>query len=231
MTMNADVPKESAAERPGRTRQSLPFTARRAQTVSRGYGRFVGFMRILLPTIATALIILVALWPQITDQQQRYSITPAKIAAEAAKTLTMVNGVYSGIDEKRRPFTLTAESIKLSNTDRAIVDLTAPKADLLMEDGSWVAVTAREGTYDREKKMLHLRGAVNLFHDSGYEFHTEAAVIDMMAGDAFGTDPVEGQGPFGNIKAEGFVIRNRGEQVNFTGKSDLLLYPREVQGG
>jgi len=230
MTMNADIPAEQSAERRKR-RQNLPFSIQRNQTVSRRYGRFVGIMRILLPTIATALIILVALWPQLTDQQQRYSITPAKIATEAAKTLTMINGVYSGIDEKRRPYTLTADSVQLSNSDLSVVELTAPKADLLMEDGSWVALTARAGTYDRDKKILKLRGAVNLFHDSGYEFRTSAAVVDMMAGDAYGTDPVVGQGPFGNIKSEGFVIRNRGASVEFTGKSDLLLYPDQAQGG
>jgi lipopolysaccharide export system protein LptC len=230
MTMNLDVPPNRSEERPKR-RHSLPFSTRRTQSVSRGYGQFVGIMRILLPTVATALIILVALWPQLTDQQQRYSITPAKIAAEAAKTLTMVNGVYSGIDEKRRPFTLTADSVQLANSALSIVALTSPKADLLMEDGSWVAVTAREGTYDRDKKILELRGAVNLFHDSGYEFRTNTATIDMMAGDAYGTDPVEGQGPFGNIKAQGFIIRNRGERIEFSGKANLLLYPDKAQGG
>lgn len=230
MAMNADIHGERDA-REQKRRHQLPFSTRRTQTVSRGYGRFVGIMRILLPTVAASLLILVALWPQITDQQQRYSITPAKIASEAAKTLTMTNGVYSGIDEKRRPFTLTAEAVKLSNSNLSVVKLTAPKADLLLEDGSWVAVTAREGTYDRDNKILNLRGAVNLFHDSGYEFRTSAAVIDMMAGDAYGTDPVQGQGPFGNIKSEGFVIRNRGERIEFTGKADLLLYPDQAQGG
>jgi lipopolysaccharide export system protein LptC len=230
MTMNADIPKDGSAEKPKR-RHQLPFSTQRTQTVSRGYGRFVGVMRILLPTVATALLILVALWPQITDQQQRYSITPGKIAAEAAKTLTMTNGVYSGIDDKQRPFTLTADAVNLSNNDLTLVALTAPKADLLMEDGSWIAITAREGTYDREKKILDLRGKVNLFHDKGYEFRTSAATIDLMAGDAYGTDPVEGQGPFGNIRSEGFVIRNRGERVEFTGKADLLLYPDRAQGG
>lgn len=230
MTVRADLPREGDPPVKAR-RQNLPFSTRRTQTVSRGYGRFVGIMRILLPTIATALLILVALWPQLTDQQRRYAITPGKIAAEAAKTLTMVNGVYTGIDDKRRPYTLTAETVSLSNSGLSLVALTAPKADLLMEDGSWVAVTSRSGTYDRDKKLLNLHGAVNLFHDTGYEFRTEAATVDMMAGDAYGTDPVEGQGPFGNIKSEGFVVHNRGERVEFTGKATLVLYPKQAPGG
>jgi lipopolysaccharide export system protein LptC len=230
MTMKADLERESE-ERAKVRRQSLPFSTRRAPTFSPTYGRFVGIMRILLPTVATALIILVALWPQITDQQRRYSITPSKIAAEAAKTLTMVNGVYSGIDDKRRPYTLTAETVNLSNNNLTQVLLKSPKADLLMENGGWVAVTSRDGTYDRDKKVLTLRGAVNLFHDSGYEFRTDAAIIDMTAGDAYGTDPVEGQGPFGNIKSEGFAVHNRGERVEFTGKATLILYPNQGPGG
>jgi len=229
MTINADLNRESDAKAKVR-RQSLPFSTRRTPKVSRAYGRFVGIMRILLPTVATALIILVALWPQLTDQQRRYSITPSKIASDAAKTLTMINGVYTGIDDRRRPYTLTAETVNLSNNDLSEVILKSPKADLLTENGSWVAVTARDGTYDRDKKILTLRGAVNLFHDSGYEFRTEAAVIDMMAGDAYGTDPVEGQGPFGNIKSHGFVVRNRGERVEFTGKATLILYPNQAPG-
>ena len=229
MTMNADLNRERDSKAKVR-RQNLPFSTRRTPKVSRAYGRFVGIMRILLPTVATALLILVVLWPQLTDQQRRYSITPAKIASDAAKTLTMVNGVYTGIDDKRRPYTLTAETVSLSNSDLSRVVLKSPKADLLTENGSWVALTARDGVYDRDKKILKLRGAVNLFHDSGYEFRTDAAVVDMMAGDAYGTDPVEGQGPFGNIKSQGFVVHNRGERVEFTGKSTLVLYPNQAPG-
>lgn len=230
MTLNADLSRGSDTPVKVR-RQSLPFSAQRTQHISRTYGRFVGIMRILLPTVATALLILVALWPLLSDQQRRYAIKPGKIAAEAAKTLTMINGVYTGIDDKRRPYTLTAETVSLANSNLSLVALTGPKADLLMEDGSWVALTSRDGTYDRDRKLLHLQGAVNLFHDTGYEFRTSAATVDMMAGDAYGTDPVEGQGPFGNIKSEGFVVRNRGERIEFTGKATLVLHPNQARGG
>lgn len=213
------------------THRRLNISVRRKPRVSAGYGRFVGVMRVLLPTVATGLIILVALWPQLSDRQRRLSITPTKIDAEAAKDLKLANGVYTGVDEKRRPFTLTAETINLTNEGLSQVEMTGPKADILMQNGSWIAVTAQSGDYDREAKLLKLRGNVNLFHDSGYEFHTDAAIVDLFVGDARGTDPVEGQGPFGNLKAEGFVIHNRGERVEFTGKSTLVLYPGQAPGG
>jgi lipopolysaccharide export system protein LptC len=109
--------------------------------------------------------------------------------------------------------------------------MVSPKADILMLDGSWIAVTAKAGKYNRDEKILKLDGAVNLFHDSGYEFRTDAATIDMNAGDARGSKPVEGQGPFGNLKAEGFVIHNRGERIEFTGRSTIVLHPGQTPGG
>jgi lipopolysaccharide export system protein LptC len=53
----------------------------------------------------------------------------------------------------------------------------------------------------------------------------------MKAGDARGSKPVEGQGPFGNLKAEGFVIHNRGERIEFTGRSTIVLHPGQTPGG
>ncbi len=216
----------------GRTaRQRIAFSAPRKPRVSRSYGRFVGIMRILLPTVATALVILVALWPQLSDQQRRFSIKPAKVDASATETVTMLNGVYTGVDEKQRPFTLTADSVQLASAGWTNVDMVSPKADILMLDGSWIAVTAKTGKYNRDDKILNLTGAVNLFHDSGYEFRTEAATVDMNAGDARGTEPVEGQGPFGTLKAEGFIIHNRGERIEFTGRSKIVLQPGAAPGG
>jgi lipopolysaccharide export system protein LptC len=230
MKVTVDRAEEEASS--GRkARQRIAFSAPRKARVSRSYGRFVGIMRILLPTVATALIIVVALWPQLSDQQRRYSITPAKVDAKATETVTMVNGVYTGVDEKQRPFTLTADSVQLASAGWTKVDMVSPKADILMLDGSWIAVTAETGKYNRDEKILKLNGAVNLFHDSGYEFRTDAATVDMNAGDARGSKPVEGQGPFGNLKAEGFVIHNRGERIEFTGRSTIVLHPGQTPGG
>jgi lipopolysaccharide export system protein LptC len=225
-----DKARPASREPARRAPQYLPFSQRRSTKLSPAYGRFVGFMRILLPTIATALIVIVALWPQISDQQRRFAISPAKLTQEPARDLTMENTVFSGVDEHERPYSITAESARVVGENGSVLELTQPKADILLSDGSWVALTAQQGQYDREEKQLRLRGAVNLFHDAGYEFRSESATIDLLAGDARGTDPVQGQGPFGNIEAEGFIVRNRGADVEFTGSSKLILHPGQAGG-
>ena len=218
-----------AAEASMRGRVAL--TARRAQWSGRLYGRFVGFMKVMLPTIATALLIIVVIWPHLDEQHDKFAIGFAKIDKSAAENLRMVKARYTGVDRSERPFSITAEAAEQADPKSPIIELIQPKADIVMEDGSWIAVTAELGNYNRATQFLELLGTVNLFHDKGYEFRTASAVLDLRAGDAIGTEPVRGQGPFGQLQAESFIIRNRGERIEFRGSARLILlqdpaYPR-----
>src|SRR3546814_9872677 len=85
--------------------------------------------------------------------------------------LTMVNARYTGVDELGRPFTLTANNARQENASTQAVDLEQPKADIVLEDGSWVALTATEGVYYRDKQTLKLTGAVNLFQEKNGSDH------------------------------------------------------------
>ena len=52
----------------------------------------------------------------------------------------------------------------------------------------------------------------------------------MAAGTAEGDDPVTGQGPFGNVTAEGFRILDRGDTIVFKGRTKLEIRPRGTSG-
>jgi len=194
------------------------------------YGRFVGVTKVLLPTIATAIIALIVVWPELSNQENRFRLGPARIDRSEAENLRMVNARFTGSDTSKRPFTITADAADQATAKSVVIALESPKADIELSNGAWVALTATAGTFNREKQVLELTGGVNLFHDSGYEFRTESAVFDLTAGDATGTEPVAGQGPFGQLQSTGFHIFNRGERVIFTGPSKLTLTPRNDGG-
>ena len=88
-----------------------------------------------------------------------------------------MNARYFGTDTAGQPFSVTAQSVREAADNKDNIDLTAPQADISLNDGTWLIVGAETGQYHRETQVLDLTGAVNLFQDQGYELHTESATI------------------------------------------------------
>ena len=217
---------------PGRNPGSLSARARwrlwrRRTARPAGYSRVVFFLKVLLPAVAVALVSLVVVWPDFLSDESRFRLNAVKVDVRDAETLNMLNPRFVGTDERNRPFIVTADSASQARADSATVTLAAPKADLTMDDGTWVALTAVDGVYDRTGQAIDLGGGVNIFHDSGYEFRSDTARIDMKNGTASGQEPVEGQGPLGAIQSQGFTILDRGARIVFTGKARMVTYPQE----
>lgn len=204
-------------------RISLQSAVRRRHTP--GYSRFVGTMKLVLPTVAFFLIILIVAWPYLRTQDNRFRLGFTEMGLGGKEAPAMLNPRYLGTDENAQPYSITADIAKNLLKEDASVELDMPKADITLEDGSWLVLTAENGIYGRKEKTMELVGAVNLFHDSGYEFSTARAHIDLNSGMAYGESPIEGQGPFGDLKAEGFRLINKGSTIHFTGKAKLVIYP------
>ena len=189
------------------------------------YSRFVTMMKVLLPIVALALIVLVVSWPYLKFNDTRFSISFTALKVGNVEDPAMINPRFQGADKDRQTFSITADIAKNLLKGGQSIELEMPKADISLDDGSWLVLTAKSGVYVRQNETLTLNEQVNLFHDSGYEFRTESAVIDLTEGTASGTVPVAGQGPFGNVKAEGFRLVDKGKTIYFKGKSKLTIYP------
>jgi len=218
-----DIPAMAAMNGPSvtdkRGRRSLA-----PRRFTQGYSRFVHIVKLLLPVGAVVLLALVALWPQFAPDDLRFRIGFAAIKAGLSGDPSMVNPRYVGTDQEDQPYAVTAELARSLSEGTAKVELDMPKADITLDDGTWLVLTAETGVFARAEKTLDLQGAVNLYHDSGYEFRTESAAIDLAKGSAVGNVPVVGQGPFGNLEAQGFRLVDKGKTIYFTGKSKLILF-------
>ncbi len=192
---------------------------------STGYSHFVSLMKVLLSFAAVVLIVLVIVWPNLKLQNTKFGLGFSAIKIGDGADPSMINPRYFGTDKRRQTFSITADLAKNILTDDRRVELEKPKADISLEDGSWLVVTASVGYFARQKGLLSLEGGVNLFHDSGYEFRTDKIDIDLTGGTASGNRSVEGQGPFGHVVAEGFRLLDKGKTVIFSGKSRLIMYP------
>ncbi|MAF95625.1 MAG: hypothetical protein CMM60_07710 [Rhodospirillaceae bacterium] len=190
------------------------------------YSRFVQMTKFLLPTAALVLIGLVLAWPYLKTEDLKFRLSFAALTADKTEDPSMVNPRYVGFDKDNQAFSITADIAHKLTGESPNVELEMPKADITLDDGTWLVLTAETGLYRRTEKNLDLEGAVNLFHDSGYEFRTSRASIELEKGAARGSAPVHGQGPFGDLRGEGFYLIDKGKTIVFTGKSKLVIYPK-----
>ncbi len=222
------APARQGAPKPARgpmLSMGAPISNRDYRSHSKGYSRFVTWMKLILPAVAVLLVVLIMAWPQLQSKDNRFRIGFSSLKLNAAGDPSMVNPRYLGSDKSKQTYSITADLAKNLLSGDAAIELEMPKADIALEDGTWLVLTAESGVYGRNQGKLDLVGAVNLFHDSGYEFRTAKASVDLKKGIAVSTMPVEGQGPFGTLKAQGFRLEKNSKVIYFTGKSSLTLYP------
>ncbi len=212
----------------GRRHAVIERMAARSRKVrlSGRYSRFVGLMKWLLPLSAVALALLVVVWPYFNEQQRGLPLSFAAIETSVNNKLFMTNARFLGSDDRNQPYTITADSVVQAAGDSDMVQFIRPKADIQLDDGSWLALTAARGALRRSDETLTLDGGVDVFSDAGYEFRTAQIEVDLRSKVARGDQPVEGQGPLGVLSATGFTLDRNGRTIRFSGRVKLVLYPK-----
>lgn len=197
-----------------------------------GHSRFVSLMKVVLPSLALLLGVLVVLWPRLQNTaSDLFSLGFSGLGGQSVEAQRLVNARYHGTDSANQPFMVTAELAEETEAGSGKVRLNSPKADLTLRDGAWVMMAARQGLYSQDSQDLVLSGGVDVFHDEGHEMHTPSVTLNLRAGTAIGREGVSAQGPLGALTAEGFVYERDAGRVEFTGQTRLLLRPEATRDG
>jgi lipopolysaccharide export system protein LptC len=214
-----------AAAVPAQARRHMPPSRQRPAPRPGQLARrrlVVGLAKRLLPVLALALLAVVVFWPEIEGDEERSRVSFRRVQQPVAESLRVLSPRYQDVDELSRPYTVTARSAQQPGGEQ-ILDLDAPRADIVLADGAWVFVSADTGRYDRPRHHLDLAGDVTVYHDNGMTLRTEEAAVEIEEGAASGDAPVAAQGPFGTLEAEGFRLKERGAVVVFTGRAHAVL--------
>lgn len=186
------------------------------RTAGRSYSRLVSLLRIGLPMLALGLTALIAVWPTLREIQR-----PSGRGVQQESAMT--NARYYARDRQDRPFSMTAKTAVEVPGQRNLVDLTGPEAEITQTDGSWVTLSSQRGRYNQDTGRLLLLDSVHVLRDDGFEFTTDEAELDTHTGNSWGNHKVAGQGPSGEIRAQGFVATDHGKTITFTQSSTATV--------
>ena len=176
--------------------------------------------KLLLPIGAAALLAAIALWPEFdrTKDSTRFTFSNVSGEVEGAR---LKNARYHGFDEKGRPYTVTAATVRQLDAER--VELSLPKGDLTEENGVWLMLRAEHGIFMQKTNVLDLWRDVVLYRDDGTTLTTASATVDIRQGSATGGEAVHAEGPFGVLDAAGFTITDKGALVQFAGPARVTM--------
>ena len=205
----------------------VPFKERLSRLSGNSYSRRVALLKLALPAIGGALLLMVLVWPRLAPLFDRFRW--AAIDLRDARELRMINPRYAGTDRDGRPFVITAAVGRQVPQRNDVMALDDPVANVQSHSGAKIRVSANSGVYQTQTQFLDMFGQVTIKREDGSIFTTAAARVDAANDAAEGTAPVEGHGPQGNIVAQGFQVLDKGDIVIFTGHADLVLTPTKQQ--
>jgi lipopolysaccharide export system protein LptC len=195
-----------------------PRETERIQRAREGrMARFIVKLRLWLPLLACAVILLLFMWPTLLPNFRMKDIV------KDIPNLVIDNLHYTGMDNKNEPYSLLAAQATRPSGLHGIYDLTKPEGEITLQSGAWLDGKANYGRYDELNKKLWLGGDVRLFHDKGYQVTTDEAQVNLNNDDAWGDKPVLLQGNFGTIRGKGFRFLDSGHTVIIEGPATAVL--------
>lgn len=145
---------------------------------------------------------------------------------EGDEVVTMVNARFTGRNISGEAYVITAEAAQRRRADPSVINLTNPQ----MVDDKGTQVSAPVGVYYQDSEYLDLFQAVKIRDAEGYEFTTTAARVFVQEGRVQGLEPLNGNGPLGDVRADSYEIEDEGDRVIFRGNVDLTIYPDGDEG-
>ncbi len=173
-----------------------------------------------LPIGALILLAAIVLWPELSRELNRHRaalIHPETIPASGE----MAHANYHGIDQRGRPYAITAATAHDEGTGR--IDLTQPKGDITTDGGRWLMVQSRKGSYVQHSGALDLSDDVLVYRDDGTTLQSDTADVDLKAGAASSNDRTHVEGPVGQLDAQGFMLVDKGDLIRFTGPGHMIM--------
>ncbi len=195
----------------------------RTVNISRRYSKFVKSLRYVLPLLAVVMTVIVVTW----DEAGR-RVAPLKkeelLPASQNIQNELLKPVFNSIDDKKQPYTVTADRAVQNRANPDIVELEKPVATITMNSGEKIDANAVSGLYEQNSQKLNLEGDVHLIHSNGYTLSTEELRVDMAAQKTYSGRDVFIEGPAGTLDATGLEGDAATGAIIFTGPAKVVLY-------
>jgi len=186
------------------------------------YSVFVRIMKRALPLAAAALAIAVLAYALQPREASRVQMSFERMGT-IENDLAMVNPKLTGTDDKGLPFSVTAKQAVQEGRGSQRVRLEDIRAELSLDDGTKLRVSAAKGLVDTSTRQLDISGGIRFQTDDGLTGETASATADLKTGIIMGSEPVTTQSKMGRVTAKSFSYDKDNRQLRFAEQVHMLV--------
>ena len=174
-----------------------------------------------LPVFAFLLASLMLIWPAFfAAQKEQFSLAVKSDMDNARIDMEQVRLVAQ--DKKKQPLTVTAPRVLETDSQKQQITLYKPVAEYKTEK-ALITAKAPYGVADQKNETMFFEEETTATTDTGYQVVSSKITCDNKAGTISGPDPITITGPSGKLKAAGFKLYNKGDNIDFYGHTDTTL--------
>lgn len=174
--------------------------------------------------VIAAIMILAPLSPR---GEVSFLLDRSKVAITRER-LRVDQATYRGLDNRDRPFSVTAHSAVQRSSRDPIVEMDQLVARLALEEGP-AQITANDGIYDFDKEQVRVKGSVDVQAPKGYRLLTRNVTIDLDQRRVLGAGGVDGTIPAGTFRAEQIIADLGDRTVTLAGNARLRMEPGKLR--
>lgn len=169
----------------------------------------------LMGLITVALIALVTL----------SAVKAPRLVRNDDPIIRMVGARFQGRVEDGRSFLIGARQAARDERQPHRVSLVEPIMVVGAETATPRRLMARLGVYDEQTRLLQLTGEVRIDDGLGNRVASEDITIDTRTGTAVGQKGIEGDGPVGQVSADSYSVKDKGDRIEFRGRVRTRVNP------
>ncbi len=153
------------------------------------------------------------------------AVRAPKLVKNDDPIIRMVGARFQGRVEDGRSFLIGAQEAARDEREPHRVSLVEPIMVVGAETATPRRLMARMGVYDERTQLLQLTGDVRIDDGLGNRIASNDITIDTRTGQAVGQKGIEGDGPVGQVSADSYTVKDKGDRIEFRGRVRTRVNP------
>ncbi len=192
------------------------------------HSRRVFMFKRCLPIFAFLLASVMIVWPAFVEEKEKFSVAVPSLNVKEGGGVDMEDVKFFSKDKRNNPLNVIAQTVQEIDSAKKILKLNSPKATYKTADNILLTSVCPYALAFQNEKYLYFEEEVFSSTDTGYDALSKKVNYDYDLNTISSDDEVFVKGPAGMLKAVGFYIANKGERIDFKGKTKTLLFEKEL---